>query len=58
VKEFAPRNSTEAGRQIDISDEHLKSALDSIPLSLDPDSKINEQSDWHSQKLLLPRISI
>jgi hypothetical protein len=54
----SPRNSTEAGRQIDLNDEQWESAFASIRVSLDPLSMINEQSDSQSQKLQAPRMSI
>jgi hypothetical protein len=47
----------EAGRQIDLSDEQLSSALASIRFSLDPDSNVNEKSDRQNSKHVLQRIS-
>jgi hypothetical protein len=56
-KEFSPRNSTEAGRQIDSNDEQSQSALDSIRVSFDPDSNVNDESDLQPEKDFSPRNS-
>jgi hypothetical protein len=50
VKAEPSINSNEAGRQIDFSDEQPLSAFDSIRFSLDPDSKVNEESDRQKAK--------
>jgi hypothetical protein len=55
--ELSPRNSTEAGRQIDINDEQPPSASDSIRVSFDPNAKVNDESDVQSEKELSPRNS-
>jgi hypothetical protein len=49
-KEFFPRSSTEAGRQIDLKDEQSESAFASIRVSLDPDSKVHDESFLHHEK--------
>jgi hypothetical protein len=49
-KDSSPRNSTDAGRQIDCNDEQLENALDSIRVSCDPDSNSSEQSELHNVK--------
>jgi hypothetical protein len=51
LKHPSPRNSTDAGRQIDFNDEQPESALASIRVSVDPDSNCNEQSELHESKL-------
>jgi hypothetical protein len=56
-KDLFPRNSTDAGRQIDFNDEQLQSALESIPVSFDPGSNVNDESDSHPEKDLTPRNS-
>jgi hypothetical protein len=50
LKERTPRNSTEAGRQIDWSDKQPESALASIRISPDPDSNVNDESELHDEK--------
>jgi hypothetical protein len=54
-KDFLPRNSTEAGRQIDCNDEQLENASRSIRVSFDPDSNVNVESEMHPKKDLHPR---
>jgi hypothetical protein len=54
---LGPRNSTEAGRQIDFNDEQSETAFASIWVSFDPDSNVNEESDVHLWKQLSPRNS-
>jgi hypothetical protein len=39
--------SREAGRQIDINDEHRVNAEPPISVSFDPDSNFNDDSDLH-----------
>jgi hypothetical protein len=56
-KELSPRNSTDAGRQIDCNDEQPESARDSIRLSFDLYSNVNNESDLHNEKERLPRNS-
>jgi hypothetical protein len=56
-KEPGPRNSTEAGRQIDLNDEQEASALASIRASFDPDSNVNDERDLQQMKELQPRNS-
>jgi hypothetical protein len=57
VKELSPRNSTEAGRQIDCNDEQPESVFDSIRVGFDPDSKANDESNLQSEKDPSPRNS-
>jgi hypothetical protein len=52
--ELSPRNSTEAGRQIDFNDEEPESAFASIRVSFDPDSNVNDESNSHCAKELSP----
>jgi hypothetical protein len=56
-KDSSPRNSTEAGRQIDSNDEQPESALGSIRVCFDPDSNVNDESDSHGEKDSSPRNS-
>jgi hypothetical protein len=56
-KELSPRNSSEAGRQIDFNDEQPESAFASIRVSLDPFSNVNDESDSQSEKDSSPRNS-
>jgi hypothetical protein len=49
-KEPSPRNSTEAGRQIDLSDEQELSEFAAIRVSFDPDSNVNDESEVHDLK--------
>jgi hypothetical protein len=57
-KHSSPRNSTDAGRQIDFNDEQSKSAFDSIRVNFGPDSNFNEHSERHEQKQHALRISM
>jgi hypothetical protein len=57
-KEPSPRNSTEAGRQIDSNDEHQESVHASIRVNFDPDSNLNEQIERQEEKQPTPRIAI
>jgi hypothetical protein len=50
VKESTTRYSTDAGRQIDLKDEQPESALNSIRVSVDPGSNVNEESNSHELK--------
>jgi hypothetical protein len=45
AKEFSSRDSTEAGRQIDLKDEQPPSAPSLIRVSFAPDSNVNDESD-------------
>jgi hypothetical protein len=45
-----PRNSTEAGMQIDLKEEQRKNANSSIRVSLQPHSKVNAESAQQSEK--------
>jgi hypothetical protein len=56
-KELLPRDSIEAGRQIDCNDEQLESASSSIRVSFDPDSNVNDDNEVHPLKDLHPRNS-
>jgi hypothetical protein len=57
AKQFGPSCSTEAGTQIDLSAEQATKAPGSIPLSLDPVSKVTVDRDWQDAKQLGPRRS-
>jgi hypothetical protein len=48
---------SEAGRQIDCNDEQREKAFASIRVSFDPDSNVNDESDEHDEKELVPRNS-
>jgi hypothetical protein len=42
---ICPRNSTDAGRQIDFNDEQPKSVFGSIRVSFEPDANENDESE-------------
>jgi hypothetical protein len=52
------RISTEAGRETDFNDWHELIASDSIRVSFEPDSKLNDDSELQREKHPLPRTSI
>jgi hypothetical protein len=56
-KDSSPRNSTDAGREIDLNDEQPENAFASIRVSFDPDSNVNDESVVHPLKELSPRNS-
>jgi hypothetical protein len=56
-KQPSPRNSTEAGREIDLNDEQEENAFASIRISFDPDSNVNDESELHDEKQPSPRNS-
>jgi hypothetical protein len=49
-KDFSPRHSTEAGRQIDCNDEQPQNVAASISASFDPDSNVNDESSVNFEK--------
>jgi hypothetical protein len=49
--------STDAGIKNDFTDEHSQNAYSSMRISLDPDSKVNDESDLHSRKQRSQRTS-
>jgi hypothetical protein len=53
-KEFFPTDSTEAGRQIDCSDEQRLSAPVSIRVSCALDSNVTDDSELHDEKPYAP----
>jgi hypothetical protein len=55
--ELSPRNSTEAGRQIDFNDQQPWNAAVSIRVSFDPSSNVNDQSESQDANERLPRTS-
>jgi hypothetical protein len=46
-KQFAPSKRTVRGIQIDSSEEQSENDLSRISTSRDPDSNVNDESDWH-----------
>jgi hypothetical protein len=53
-KELSPRNSTDAGRQIDANEQQSEKACVSIRVSLDPDSNVNDERESHDEKEFSP----
>jgi hypothetical protein len=51
------RNSTGTGRQIDFNEEEFDSISASIRVSFDPDSNVNDETQWHEHKDNCPRSS-
>jgi hypothetical protein len=50
MNEPSPRNSTDAGRQIDCNEKPSQKVLASIRVSFDPDSNVNNESNLHGEK--------
>jgi hypothetical protein len=56
-KQPSPRDSTEAGKQIDLNDKQQDRARDSIRVSFEPDSNVSNESELHDDKQPSPRDS-
>jgi hypothetical protein len=56
-KQDPPRDSTDAGMQIDCNDEQPRSAFVPIRVSFDPELNENDESELHNKKEESPRNS-